>query len=196
VIGMGVLTTVAAFVGGYVTGTKLGDRPIVVAKETVEELRGRAGAMTRERGRQGSAIDLRTVREVMSMPVASVRPDASLREAATLMRRDQIGDVLVADANESVTGIVTDRDLVIRAMAEDRDPSTTVVGDVMSPIEATITPDATVSEALALMRRHDVRRLPVLEGGSIVGVVSLGDLSQTGEAGPALADISTAPANG
>jgi CBS domain-containing protein len=65
----------------------------------------------------------------------------------------------------------------------------------MSPIAATLGPTATVSAALELMRRHDVRRLPVVEEGKPLGVVTLGDLSRSGEAGAALADISTAPAN-
>jgi CBS domain-containing protein len=65
----------------------------------------------------------------------------------------------------------------------------------MTPIGATVRPDTTVSEALDLMRRHDVRRLPVIEAGVAVGIVTLGDLSRSGGAGAALADISTAPAN-
>jgi len=131
---------------------------------------------------------------VMSTPVESVKLETPLREAAKKMQRKDIGDVLVLNKTGQVQGIVTDRDLAIRSVAEERNPNT-AVEEIMSPIAATLGPTATVSAALELMRRHDVRRLPVVEEGKPLGVVTLGDLSRSGEAGAALADISTAPAN-
>jgi CBS domain-containing protein len=140
-------------------------------------------------------VDLRAVREVMTSPVESVALDASVAEAAKAMQRGDIGDVLVVDTSGQARGILTDRDLAIRSLAEDRDPATTTAEDVMTPIAATVEPGATVTEALEAMRRYDVRRLPVVEGGVPIGIVTLGDLSRSGGAGAALADISTAPAN-
>jgi CBS domain-containing protein len=100
--------------------------------------------------------------------------------------------VLVVDATGLLRGIVTDRDIAIRAVAEGLDPRDTPVVDVMSSA-VTISATASVAEAMQVMRRHDIRRLPVLEDGQPVGIVSLGDLSASSEAGPLLADISAAP---
>jgi CBS domain-containing protein len=194
---MGFFTTIAAFVGGYVAGAKMGDRPMTAVKESLGQARDRASTIASgARQMTGRAdVDLRAVREVMTSPVETVGPAAPLKEAAKAMRRKDIGDVLVVGDVGEIRGIVTDRDLAIRSIAEDRDPSAASVGDIMSPITATVEPTATVSEALDLMRRHDVRRLPVVEGGAPIGIVTLGDLSRSGGAGAALADISTAPAN-
>ena len=145
-------------------------------------------------GVTSASFDAHTVREVMSTPVESVKRQTPLREAAQKMQRKDIGDVLVLNETGEVQGIVTDRDLAIRSVAEARNASTPVE-EIMSPIAVTVGPTATVSAALELMRRHDVRRLPVVEEGTPLGVVTLGDLSRSGAAGAALADISAAPAN-
>jgi CBS domain-containing protein len=108
------------------------------------------------------------------------------------MTRADIGDVLVVDATGLLRGIVTDRDIVIRAVGEGLDPRDTPVGDVMSSA-VTISATASVAEAMQIMRRHDIRRLPVVEDGQPVGIVSLGDLSASSEAGQLLADISASP---
>lgn len=198
---MGLFGTIAAFAGGYVAGMKMGDRPIVAARSMMSEARARASSLAASAGSLGSraaggaTVDLRTVREVMSAPPETVRPDTPLRDAAKAMQRGDIGDVLVVNEVGELRGILTDRDLAIRAVAEHRDPATAEVGEIMSPIVATLPPAATVHEALDLMRRHDVRRLPVVEDGRPVGIVSLGDLSPSSRAGAALEDISTAPAN-
>jgi CBS domain-containing protein len=199
VVEVGLLWTLGAFAGGYVAGMKMGDRPIVAAKSRMEEMRGKA----MEAGTAGAeairgnmpAVDVRHVREVMSSPAETVRPDTTVREAATVMQRKEIGDVLVVDGSGELRGIVTDRDLAVRALAEGRDATTTKVSDLMSPIVATVPPEESVSEALDLMRRHDIRRVPVVEGGKPLGIVTLGDVSRSFGAGRALADISAAPAN-
>ena len=139
-------------------------------------------------------VDVRPVRDVMSTPVESVGLDAPVREAAKQMQRRRIGDVFVVDDAGQLRGIVTDRDLAVRAIAEDRSLDTPVQ-EIMSPIAAAVSPTATVTAALDLMRQHEVRRLPVVEGGRPHGVVSLGDVSRSGGAGDVLADISIAPAN-
>jgi CBS domain-containing protein len=131
------------------------------------------------------------VREVMTPGVATVRPDASLVEAAQLMRAQDIGDVLVA-ADGHVIGVLTDRDITLRAVADGADPLTVSAQAVCTPNPVVIGPDDAVSAAVALMRDHAIRRLPVMEDGHPVGMVSLGDLAVSQDPGSALAHISRA----
>ncbi|MER5992099.1 CBS domain-containing protein [Streptomyces viridosporus] len=131
------------------------------------------------------------VKDVMTPGVVAVRPGASLVEVAQLMRSQNIGDVVVADG-QRVVGLLTDRDITVRAVAEGTDPLAVSAGSVCTPDPVTLTPDAPVSTAVALMREHAVRRIPVVENGLPVGLVSLGDLARARDPGSALADISRA----
>ncbi|WP_328421315.1 CBS domain-containing protein [Streptomyces sp. NBC_00443] len=135
------------------------------------------------------------VKDVMTPGVVAVRPDASLVEAAQLMRAQDIGDVVVADGQD-VVGVLTDRDITVRAVADGADPLTVSVRSVCTRNPVVIDPGERVSVAVALMREHSVRRLPVVEGGLPVGVVSLGDLAETEDPDSALADISRAAPGG
>jgi CBS domain-containing protein len=94
---------------------------------------------------------------------------------------------------EAAEGIVTDRDIVIRGVAEGADPDTTRLGQVVSAGLVSAAPDDPVERAVELMREKAVRRIPVLEGGKPVGVLSLGDLAVARDAGSVLADISDEP---
>jgi CBS domain-containing protein len=132
------------------------------------------------------------VRDIMTTAVIGLGAGASLVEAARHMRLNDIGDVLMLDGDE-VRGIVTDRDIVVRALAADRDPATTTIGDIATKNPVTIGPDEPAAYAVQLMRDGAVRRLPVCEGGHLVGVVSLGNLATERDPESALADISTAP---
>jgi CBS domain-containing protein len=131
------------------------------------------------------------VKDVMTPGVVAVRPDASLVEAAQLMRTQDIGDVLVADG-QHVVGMLTDRDITVRAVADGADPLTVSAQMVCTPDPVVVAPDDPVSTAVALMREHAVRRLPVIEDGLPVGMVSLGDLAEAEDPDSALADISRA----
>ncbi|MDX2938911.1 CBS domain-containing protein [Streptomyces ipomoeae] len=131
------------------------------------------------------------VREVMTSGVVTVRPDASLVEAAQLMRAQDIGDVLVA-ADGRLIGVLTDRDITLRAVADGVDPLTVSAQAVCTPNPVVVGPDDAVSVAVTLMRDHAVRRLPVLDDGHPVGMVSLGDLAVSQDPRSALADISRA----
>jgi CBS domain-containing protein len=131
------------------------------------------------------------VKDVMTPGVVAVRPDASLVEAARLMRAQDIGDVVVADGQD-VVGMLTDRDIAVRAVAEGADPSTVSARSVCTPDPLTVGPGDPVTQAAALMRAHAVRRLPVVEDGLPVGMVSLGDIAEARDPGSALADISRA----
>lgn len=124
----------------------------------------------------------------------SVTIDSTLLDAARMMRDEAIGDVLVVD-DEGVRGMVTDRDIVVRGLAEGRDPSSTPVIEVCSEELVTVQEDESVQRAVELMREHALRRLPVCRGDEVVGVVSLGDLAIERDPTSALGDISAAPSN-
>ena len=133
----------------------------------------------------------RTVRDVMTTDLVSCPSSASMSDAARSMRDRDIGDVLVVDEG-AVRGIVTDRDLVVRGLAGDGDITTAKLGDLCSANLTTVAPDASVEEAASIMRDHALRRLPVVEDGAAVGIVSLGDLAVTADPASALGGISAA----
>ncbi|MFD5266290.1 CBS domain-containing protein [Streptomyces sp. NPDC058335] len=138
----------------------------------------------------------RQVRDVMSPGTAAVEPMTTVARAARLMREQDIGDVLVT-YDCDLFGVLTDRDIVVRAVAEGLDPAETTVGTVCTrPPVVTLAPDDTTDQAIELMRRHAVRRLPVVEhGGCPVGIVSLGDLAVTEDPHAALTGVSEAAPN-
>jgi CBS domain-containing protein len=135
-----------------------------------------------------------TLQQVMTTDPITLPKTAPVGDAARLMKEQDIGDVIVLD-DGNVCGIVTDRDLVVRTIAEGRDPDTTRVGEVCSSDPTTLSPDADVSEAVRVMREKALRRLPITDNGRPVGIVSLGDLAIEQDPNSALADISEAPPN-
>lgn len=191
---MGLFGTVLAFGAGYATGMKLGDKPMDRLQETTQKLQETTQRM-RDRTGKASTVDVRPVTEAMSTSVETVQGDTSPVEASQRMARADIGDVLVVDSGGVLRGIVTDRDIAIRVVAEGQDPRSVRVGDVMSPA-VSVGSNATVEEAMGVMRRHDIRRTPVVDStGKPIGVISLGDLSTSRKARGVLADISAAPPN-
>jgi CBS domain-containing protein len=126
----------------------------------------------------------------MVEPAVTVQAGASLSEAARLMRDADIGDVVVVDGGGPI-GIVTDRDIVVRGLAEEPQAGNLTAGDVCSTELVSIAPDADVEDAVMMMRRASVRRLPVVEGGQLVGVLSLGEVAIDRDETSALADISS-----
>lgn len=127
----------------------------------------------------------------MTPAIAALPPDASLVEAAQLMRAQDIGDVLVAQ-DGVLLGVVTDRDIALRAVADGVDPLGVSCQAVCTPEPVCVGPDEDVSTAVALMRTNAVRRLPVVKDGTPIGVVSLGDLAEAQDPTSVLADISRA----
>jgi CBS domain-containing protein len=117
---------------------------------------------------------------------------ATLTEAAKKMAEWEIGDVVVLDG-DSVCGVVTDRDIVVRAVAEGKDPASSTLADVCSRDLVSLSPGDTADQAVELMRTHAVRRIPIIENGTAVGIVSLGDLAEEKDPQSVLADISSAP---
>ncbi|MBA9006362.1 CBS domain-containing protein [Thermomonospora cellulosilytica] len=136
----------------------------------------------------------RKIREIMTSSPVCVSPDVDLGQVARRMRDENIGDVLVTEG-DTLRGVVTDRDLVVRCMAEGGDPSSTRVGDIASSADVTVGPDDDLGTAVHLMREKSVRRLPVVENGKPVGIVSIGDLAIERDEKSALADISAASPN-
>lgn len=116
------------------------------------------------------------VRHAMTETPQTIRPDMNAADAAGLMKSEDIGALPVVREGELV-GVITDRDLVIRVLAERQDPQSVKVGDIATKTPVTVTPDMRLSEARELMEKHQVRRLPVMKGRDLVGILSLGDVA-------------------
>jgi CBS domain-containing protein len=136
---------------------------------------------------------METLQDVMTPDPIVARPNESVRAVARRMRDQHIGDALVCEEDGTLVGIVTDRDIVVRAVADGIEPDACAISDVLTPSPVTMTPESTLDEAVAAMREHAIRRLPVLDGDRPVGIVSIGDLAIQLDDRSALADISGAP---
>ncbi len=118
----------------------------------------------------------KSVREAMTASVSSVSPSQSLADAAAVMKGQDVGSVPVVEEGR-LAGIVTDRDIVTRAVAERRNPQAVKVEEIASHDLVTVESEQDLDDALALMARHKVRRLPVLEGGQLVGMLAQADIA-------------------
>ena len=121
------------------------------------------------------------VKDCMNSNVIAVSPQESVSVAARLMARHNVGALPVRERDGSLCGIVTDRDMILRCVALDRRPEETSVSRVMTDRVASVSPAATMEQAASCMAKEQVRRLPVVEGRRLVGMVSLGDLSRQEE---------------
>jgi CBS domain-containing protein len=136
------------------------------------------------------------IREVMTKDPATCRTDETARDAAQAMRDGDFGAVVVvAPGEEGVRGILTDRDIVVRAVAEGKAPSQTKISEIFTTEPTTLFPDDSIDEAVRALRNAHVRRLPVVEEGRVVGIVSIGDLAEARDERSALAAISAAAPN-
>jgi CBS domain-containing protein len=183
---MGALTTILGFGAGYALGTK---RDVAI-RNLDDRFRG---AISKRIPGARPDVDLRKVTEAMTPVPETLGPEATLVDAATIMADGDIGDVLVVDPeDETLVGIVTDRDIIIRAVAAERDPRTTTVRSVLSGDLEMVSPTETMEEAKEHMRAANVRRLPVVERGRPIGIVSLADLSLATDTSSTLAEIAVA----
>jgi CBS domain-containing protein len=138
-----------------------------------------------------------SVRDAMTADPRSIGKSVSVVEAARLMREQDIGSLPITD-DEQLVGMITDRDITMRVVAEAADPQATTVEDVYSRDLISVEPDNDLDEALRLMARHQVRRLPVVENGRLVGIVAQADIAlranetSTGE----LVEAISAPSEG
>ncbi|NEU32317.1 CBS domain-containing protein [bacterium LRH843] len=130
--------------------------------------------------------------EFMSKDVVTVSPEQSIQEAASLMKQHNIGSIPVVD-NGQIQGIITDRDIALRSTAQG-DNASASVRDCMSTDLTVASSSMDVHEAARLMSEHQIRRLPVVDNGLLVGIVAIGDLANEqiyqNEAGEALSGIS------
>lgn len=117
------------------------------------------------------------VSEIMTREPSTLTPASTIGEAATIMRQDDCGSVPIVDAGRLV-GIITDRDIVVRVLAGGKDPKTTRISDAMTADPVTVAPDTSVDEAQKVMADRQVRRLPVVEGGRLVGLVVIGQVAR------------------
>ncbi|MFV0126182.1 CBS domain-containing protein [Streptomyces sp. HMX112] len=134
------------------------------------------------------------VREIMTSAPVTVAPGTSVVDVARRMRDENIGAVLVTEGDQ-LKGLVTDRDLVVRVLAEGAEAATSTVEQACSADLVAVSPEDEVDRAVELMREHAVRRLPVVEAGRAVGIVALADLAMERDPSSALGDISAAEPN-
>jgi CBS domain-containing protein len=134
------------------------------------------------------------IKDVMTKDIVFVNSGASVLEAAKLMSHHNIGCVPVMENSEKVVGVITDRDIVLRMVALNKSPEKMTVDDIMTAHVFSVQSDAEVDDATELMRQKQIRRLPVVDDGLLVGIVALGDFAVTGdcktEASEALTEIS------
>jgi CBS domain-containing protein len=121
----------------------------------------------------------KSIRDVMTTEVKACEPTATVVDAAKVMAQEDVGPVPIVEDGRLV-GIVTDRDIVVNVVAKGGEANTTTVGDIASRDIVTISPDDDLSDALDLMAEHQVRRLPVVEGDRLVGIVAQADVALTG----------------
>ncbi|KEQ23298.1 CBS domain-containing protein [Paenibacillus tyrfis] len=137
-------------------------------------------------------MSTRTLREIMTTDCSTVTLKDNVYEAAVKMKQEDTGFIPVVEGRKLI-GVLTDRDLVIRGFAEKREGST-AIKEVMSDRVVSVPPQTTVDEAAKIMAKEQIRRLPVVENGDLVGIVSIGDLAVRDkfedEAGEALSQIS------
>ncbi len=137
-------------------------------------------------------MSTRTLREIMTTDCATVTLKDNVYEAAVKMKQEDTGFIPVVEGKKLI-GVLTDRDLVIRGYAEKREGSA-AIQQVMSDRVVSVPPETTVDEAAKIMAKEQIRRLPVVENGDLVGIVSIGDLAVRDkfedEAGEALSQIS------
>ena len=136
-----------------------------------------------------------SVAVLMTKTVVQLPEETNLVEAAQAMRDEDIGDVVVT-ARGVLAGLATDRDIVVRAVAEGKDPATTRLSDVLTEDVVLVRQDASLDDAAEMMREHGVRRLVVTDDANqVTGVLSLGDLAAARDPASTLGTISSAPPN-
>ena len=117
------------------------------------------------------------VRELMTANPTTCEPSTTVVDAARVMASEDVGPVPIVDGGRLV-GIVTDRDIVVRVIAEGQDPSSATIGDIASSDLVTVAAETDLEEAERLMAQHQVRRLPVVEGDRLVGIVAQADIAR------------------
>lgn len=136
-----------------------------------------------------------TINDIMTKNPRTLTSDSTVAEAASCMSDLDIGDILVTEKDGQLCGVVTDRDIVVRVLAEHKDPERAKVGDICSRDLITLKPSSSIEDAVRTMAGRSIRRIPVVKNGKPVGIVSLGDLARARDPRSALGTISNAPPN-
>jgi CBS domain-containing protein len=184
--------------GGDKHGPRL-DEELHAETEPLERGRptdARAEAFRQPQAEQGGDVMSLLVRHVMTEAPQTAGVDLNAADAAGLMRQYDVGVIPVVDG-EKLIGLVTDRDLVLRVLAERQDPSAVLLGDIVTKSPVTVTPDTKLADARDLMAEHKIRRLPVVKADQLVGIVSIGDIAvhdaSKRAVGDALSEVSESP---
>jgi CBS domain-containing protein len=120
-----------------------------------------------------------SIKEVMTSQVKTCKPDTTVTEVAKVMAQEDVGPVPIVEEGR-LTGIVTDRDIVVRVVAEGRDPNSTTVGEIASRDLVTVSPDDDLDAALEQLAQNQMRRIPVVDGDRLVGIVAQADIARLG----------------
>jgi CBS domain-containing protein len=153
---------------------------------------------TAERDHRRKGIIMTTAREIMTGGVECARSTDTLVDAARLMRDLEVGALPICGEDNRLKGVLTDRDIVVRCVAEGGDPSATRVESLAEGKPVTIGADDSIEEALATMKQHNVRRLPVIDGHDLIGIVSQADVARNlpeDKVGDLVEAISSSPSN-
>ena len=121
------------------------------------------------------------VKECMCTQISCVNPETNLTDVAKLMKNQHVGCLPICDTNKQIVGLVTDRDLVLRGIACNKDANTTPVSDIMTTKIYTVTPNENVENATKTMCDCQVKRIPVVENNQMVGILTLGDIANNNE---------------
>ncbi len=133
-----------------------------------------------------------SIKDLMTSNPTTCEPSTTVVDAAKVMAQEDIGPVPIVEGGKLV-GLVTDRDLVVRVLAEGKDPTSTTIGEIATADLTTVTPDSDLQEALDLMSANQVRRLPVVQDGRLVGIVAQADVARAADeekTGEVVQDIS------
>jgi CBS domain-containing protein len=136
----------------------------------------------------------KTVQDIMTANPVTLGANTPIIDAARAMRDNDIG-VVVVENNGQLLGLVTDRDIVVRAVADNRNLSSTNLESICSKDVTSVSPDQSDTDAVQLMRQKAIRRLPVVQNGKVVGIISLGDLAIENDERSVLAQVSAAAGN-
>jgi CBS domain-containing protein len=115
-------------------------------------------------------------KDIMKTNVVTVPPSTLVTEAATMMREENIGSLVVVGVDKKLLGIITDRDIVVSVVANSESPLEVLVGDVMTSELITVQENESIFEVLRVLGKNSIRRVPVMRGGRLVGIVSVDDL--------------------
>lgn len=129
--------------------------------------------------KENKGLEKMKINDIMSRNPITVPEIATVKETAELMRKNDIGAIPVTDGNGKISGIVTDRDIILRCVSQDLNTKAVTAGDIMTRNAVTVCPENSVTESARIMAKKQIRRLPVCENGKIVGMVSLGDISRS-----------------